>query len=99
MILIFFTGKQNQAADALSRRPTCTTNADFQSICRDSIKAVCQVVRASPLITSFSLDATVLDDNMPAQNVINQEIDRQHEQSSDPTLKIWIHYVRRKDKT
>ena len=95
--ILYRPGKQNQDADALSRRPT--TNADFQSICRDSIKAVCQVVRASPLITSFSLDATMLDDNMPAQNVINQEIYRQHEQSSDPTLKIWIHYVRRKDKT
>ena len=97
-ILYYRSGKQNQDADDLSRKPH--TYDDFQStsICRDSIKAVCQAVHASPLIISFSLDATVLDDNMPAQNVIDQEIDWQHEQSSDPTLKIWIHYVPRKGK-
>ena len=34
---------------------------------------------------------------MPAQNVIDQEIDWQYEQSSDLTLEIWIHYVQRKE--
>ena len=95
--IFYRPGKQNQDADALSRRPN--TNDDFQSICRDLIKAVCQAVHPSPLITSFSLDTTVLDDNMPAQKVIDQDIDCQHEQSSDQTLKVWIHYVRRKGKT
>ena len=49
--ILYRSDKQNQVAHALSRRPY--SNDDFQSICRDSIKAVCQAVHASLLITSF----------------------------------------------
>lgn len=94
--IIYRPGKQNQDADSLSRIPEI--NNDFQSICRDSFQAVCQAVHAESLITSLSLDSRIIDQNLPDLKIINQEIDWQQEQSADPTLKTWIHYVKCKQK-
>lgn len=94
--IIYRPGKQNQDADSLSRIPEI--NNDFQSICRDSFQAICQAVHAESLITSLSLDSRIIDQNLPDLKIINQEIDWQQEQSADPTLKTWIHYVKCKQK-
>lgn len=94
--IIYRPGKQNQDADSLLRIPEI--NNDFQSICRDSFQAVCQAVHAESLITSLSFDSRIIDQNLPDLKIINQEIDWQQEQSADPTLKTWIHYVKCKQK-
>ena len=93
--IIYRPGKQNQDADALSRRPIDDIN---QIISADSIKAVCHAAHAEPLLTSFSLDTSILDNCISRTNVSDQNINWHDVQRNDPVLNFWIHHVKQKKK-
>ena len=84
-------GSRCADADGMSRIPADSS----VTITSDSIKAICNVSYSPPLVESVACDPSNVNDNLPSLCDFT-EIDIAQAQRSDPVLRFWYPYVKRK---